>query len=260
MNRRADEIRKRIAERKRKQLNTTKRLPQEPLHTSLMSEEEKYGSMDYSTVEYTPSAKEYHPLFRKERFLFKILASACLVLIVGIMFKNASPTFEQARVVVQQTMDKEFQFAAVSSWYEDKFGKPLTLLPNKESSKTEQSVSGEYATPASGKVTETFAQSKQGVTVQTGVDSVVEAMSEGIVRYVGKRDDTGNTVIIQHADGTETWYGQLKKTNVSMYDFVNKGKEVGIVENSKKGDAGTFYFAIKKGDKFVDPSQVIQFE
>jgi stage IV sporulation protein FA len=45
-----------------------------------------------------------------------------------------------------------------------------------------------------------------------------------------------------------------------MYDFVNKGKEVGIVENSKKGDAGTFYFAIKKGDKFVDPSQVIQFE
>ncbi len=40
MNRRADEIRKRIAERKRKQLNTTKRLPQEPLHTSLMSEEE----------------------------------------------------------------------------------------------------------------------------------------------------------------------------------------------------------------------------
>jgi stage IV sporulation protein FA len=98
------------------------------------------------------------------------------------------------------------------------------------------------------------------VTVQTGVDSVVEAMSEGIVRYVGKRDDIGNTIIIQHADGTETWYGQLKKINVSMYDFVNKGKEVGIVENSKKGDAGTFYFAIKKGDKFVDPSQVIQFE
>ena len=49
------------------------------------------------------------------------------------------------------------------------------------------------------------------------MDSVVEAMSEGIVRYVGKRDDTGNTVIIQHADGTETWYGHIlvQKINVS---------------------------------------------
>ncbi|TYR82809.1 M23 family metallopeptidase [Priestia megaterium] len=260
MNRRADEIRKRIAERKRKQLNTTKRSVHEPLHTSLMSEEEKYGLPDYSTIEYTPSQNEGHPLFRKERFFFKVLASACLVLIVAILFKHPSPTFEQARQLVSDTMDDEFQFAAVSSWYEDKFGKPLTLLPQKEGSKKEESVSNGYVIPASGKVMETFKEDKQGVTIQTGVDSVVEAMSEGIVRYVGKRDGIGNTVIIQHADGSETWYGQLKTINVNVYDFVNKGKEIGIVANAENGEAGMFYFAIRKGEKFVDPSQVIHFE
>ncbi|WP_210609464.1 M23 family metallopeptidase [Priestia flexa] len=263
MNRRADEIRKRIAERKKKQLSTAKKIPHEPLHTSLMSEEEKYGFPDYSPIEYTPttSSGERYPFFRKERFFFKVLASACLVLIVAILFKSPSPTFEKARTYISTTMDQEFQFAAVSSWYEDQFGKPLTLLPQKDEPKIdEQSVSGGYVMPASGKVMETFEEDKQGVTIQTGADSVVEAMSEGIVRYVGKRDGIGNTVIIQHADGSETWYGQLKTVDVNVYDFVNKGKELGVVASSDDGETGLFYFAIKKGEKFVDPSQVIQFE
>lgn len=76
-----------------------------------------------------------HPLFNREIFLFKILASACLVLIVAIAFKNQSQQLEPVRSTVTQVMEKEFQFAMVADWYEDTFGKPLALFPEKAPNK-----------------------------------------------------------------------------------------------------------------------------
>ncbi|MBM7701370.1 M23 family metallopeptidase [Metabacillus iocasae] len=260
MNRRADEVKKRIADRKKK-LGSVQPKEIQPKMRTFLSDEERYGSTDFSMYEYTPSNQERHPLFNKEWFMFKVLASACLVLLVAILFKNPSPTFEQARHVVQSTMEKEFQFATVSNWYEQTFGQPLALIPQKSKKQTEQSVNSGYAMPvSSSKVLETFEKNGQGMTVETNVDSVVEVMNEGFVQFVGTKEGLGKTVVVQHADGTETWYAQLKKINVNIYDFVDKGTDLGVVATNESGDKGVFYFAIKNGEEFIDPSQVISVE
>ncbi|HEY4554427.1 MAG TPA: M23 family peptidase, partial [Bacillaceae bacterium] len=72
-----------------------------------------------------------HPLWNREVFFLKLLLSAVLVLVTAIAFKSPSAAFDSTRSTIKKAMGQEFQFAAVSEWYEDQFGKPLALLPAK---------------------------------------------------------------------------------------------------------------------------------
>ncbi|WP_035431526.1 M23 family metallopeptidase [Bacillus sp. UNC322MFChir4.1] len=236
-NKRVEEIKKRIAKRKTQQDREDELFSfEEQEYTQLLVEE----------------GEEIHPLFRKEIFLFKLLLSAILVLVVAILFKNSTNSFEEPRTVVKQVMKEEFQFATVSKWYESKFGKPLSFLPSSEKKIAQKEK--DYAVPASGKIMQNFQANGQGVFVQTAANAVVESVNEGIVVSIGQKEEFGNIVEIQHADGTESWYGNLGETSVKLYDYVAKKQKVGTVANGK------FYFAFKKNEKFIDPIQVISFD
>lgn len=260
---RADEIRQRIA-RRRKNMGRSESIPEPESLFPLPAEEEKYGFDQIISFEGDVKDEGVHPLFRKEVFFFKILASACLFLVIAILFRNHSAALEPTRNLVKKTMDTEFQFAAVTNWYEKKFGKPLALLPFNEK-KRENNIntasSPQYAIPASGRVLENFQKNGQGVMIETTKATQVKAMNEGIVRFSGVKEGLGKTVIIQHSDQTESWYGNLEKVNVNLYEYIEKGKEIGTVSPSSANQTkGEFYFAIKKGDHFIDPIQVIRLE
>ncbi|MBN8191123.1 M23 family metallopeptidase [Bacillus sp. NTK074B] len=258
MGNRADEIRKQIAKRKKMGNAGSSE------HSSyfLPTDEERYGMERQTSFEGGPSPEGMHPLFKKETFMLKILGAGIMVLITAIMFKSPSPVFYEAKSYVTKTMDTEFQFAAISTWYEDQFGKPLALLPvsntDKESASTK---SAEYARPASGKVVENFKTNGQGIMLQTVLGEDVTAMKGGLIIFAGKKDELGNTVVIQHADRSESWYGNLESVDVKQYEKIEKGSLVGKVSSSSQNDAtGEFYFAIKMGDEFIDPIQVMSFD
>jgi stage IV sporulation protein FA len=257
-NNRANEIKRRIAKRKRDRHKSNP--PLKDSSAFLVKDEEKYGFERFSSYE-GGSNDPIHPLFRKEVFMFKVLFSVCLILVVAILFKNPSLQFEPARKFVTHTMENDFQFAAVSTWYEEQFGNPLALLPTKkEDIPKDVADKTEYAMPAAGKVLESFDVNGQGIMVETGSKSSVEAMNEGNVIFAGNKDQLGKTVIIQHADGSETWYGNLQSVSITLYKFVEKGEEIGKVTDSEDNEKGMFYFAIKQGETFIDPIQVIKFE
>lgn len=258
MRSRADEIRRRIAKRKRERERLTKKTEEQSLW---VDDAEKLGFDRISSFEGEPEEMG-HPLFRKEIFLFKVLASACLVLIVAIIYRNDSPSLQQVKNFVAKSMEQDFQFAAVSDWYEEQFGQPLAVLPfaNEEEEPNGPSLEQEYALPATARILQDFQENGQGITIETKKGAPVTAMSEGRVRFAGIDEQFGKTVIIQHADKSETWYGNLEEINVSLYEFIKRGSDVGISSDSADGTTGTFYFAIKQGDDFVDPIQVIQFD
>lgn len=56
----------------------------------------------------------------------------------------------------------------------------------------------------------------------------VNAISSGIVVYVGDKDNLGNTVIIQGVDGIDIWYSNLASVNVGMYDYVSSRDTLGL--------------------------------
>jgi stage IV sporulation protein FA len=212
--------------------------------------------------EYNPypsyETEQDHPLFKKEHFFFKILAAGALFLIVAVLFKHPSNQLDLPRNYVTKTMNQDFQFASISSWYESTFGKPIAFLPQKEA--PTETVNEPYALPASAKITQTFETNGEGIIVETGKGSKVEAINEGLVIFAGTKEGLGKTIIIQHDNNSESWYGQLESFDVALYDSVKKGKQIGQVMRSEDGSKGTFYLAIKEKGQFVDPKKVISFE
>lgn len=259
MRTRADDIRKRMARRKKER----DRMKKNSHHGVLWAEdEERYGFDKISSYE-SGGDEGSHPLFNKEWFLFKVLASACLFLVVAIMFKNTAAVFDPARNFVKTSMEKEFQFIAVSNWYEKQFGKPLALLPFKNEKEDENKIASpnsEFALPASARILEDFNENGQRITIETNKDAAVEALSEGLVIFAGKKGDFGKTVIIQHTDKSESWYGNLADIHVGLYKYIEKGSQIGTSTVMEDGVRGTFFFAIKMGEDFIDPSKVIPFD
>lgn len=256
-----DEIRKRIAKRK-KNSGPARNGPEKLI--TWPGDDDKYGYEPVSSFD-NRNEEGGHPLFKKEVFIFKILASVLLFLVVAIMFRENIAVLTPARDYVSKFMEQDFQFATVSKWYEDNFGKPLALLPfSNDGKKAEKNlVENEKDVPVfSGKILENFEKNGQGIMIETGVGASVEAMNEGMVEYIGVKEGLGKTVIIQHSDQTETWYGNLDEVKVKLYSFIEAETVIGTASETTGEDKtkGTYYFAYKKGDDFIDPIQVIRFE
>ncbi|MFS0654688.1 peptidoglycan DD-metalloendopeptidase family protein [Bacillus sp. 179-C3.3 HS] len=259
---RVDEYRKQIAQRRRtRQTAAPKQTASQkkddiPPWVRLTEEEKQSGASSFETA---PSKQKYrHPLFNPNTFVLKCLLSASLVLIAAISFKGQVGPFQQLKPIISQTFEQDFQFAAANRWFEKTVGNPLAFLTEKKEGQTDVKANQELAVPASGKVQETFTQNGAGVKVETSAEAI-DSMKEGYVVEVEKKSDTGLTVVVQHADNSYSWYGHLKVADVALYDFVDKGEKIGQISLDDQGK-GTYYFAIKQNEQFIDPIQVMTFE
>lgn len=197
-----------------------------------------------------------------QTFLIKCVISAALVFGAGIFYKSYANAFPEVEKIIHYALNEDVNFAKVSDWYEQKFGEPLALFPSDTPSEKVSLKNKGFSIPVSGglTVTKDFSDTNQGIFIQTEKDAKVEAIESGFVVSVNEKKEIGKTIIIRHSDGTESWYGKLDKVNVKPYDFVKKGQIIGTVTKNSSENKGIFYFAIKEGDHFIDPIQVIQFE
>lgn len=210
---------------------------------------------------YAGSEDVKYPLFRKDLFLLKVLGAVLLFVGVALMYKYPTVRLEPARKAVASSFEKELQFAYITDWYEDTFGKPIAFLPSdrEERKETVQPVNSTYAVPIAGSITEDFKSNGEGVLLKSGQNVKVGAIDNGTVIFAGKKEKWGNTVVLQHADQSESWYGNLKSLSVGLYEDIQKGQKLGVVSDAGSGN-GKMFFAVKKNEAFIDPSQVITFE
>ncbi|PWA10713.1 peptidase M23 [Pueribacillus theae] len=208
-----------------------------------------------------------HPLFSKETFLLKCLLSVTLFFAVAILFKQPEGKFDKIRQAIVYSFEHDFQFAMVGNWYEEQFGKPLALLPESltknekdKETKVVNKQENSYAVPATGRIVEPFEKEKKGVMIETDSKSVIECVQDGWVAFAGKRDNLNKTVIVQHNDGSESWYGNLDEVDVALYDYIKSGDPIGKASIDEKGKNGVFFFALKQGESFIDPIQVMSFD
>lgn len=248
MSRRADEIRRRIRKRRK--------------YAGMYDNRKSMADydVDHSIFESDPQ-DSIHPLWNRNLFLFKMLCAALLFLTVAIIYQSPSPSLDQTRTVIQNTMEKPFQFALVGDWYEETFGKPLALIPPILDEATENVDSQTtYALPVTGKVVEEFSVDGRGIMLEAHAGEQVKATSGGVVIFAGKMADLEDTVIVQHGDQSETWYGKLDIISVKPHERVEAGTVLGTVSGEDDVSSGLFYFAIKQYNEFIDPIQVMKFE
>lgn len=255
MKRDVKDIRRSIADRKKKRgVGGEKKSTSTPIVPSVQ-EEEKHGYFPFSESDRGSNANAQF----LTAFLFKSVIAGVLFFSVAILYRLDVGYLDRPKEWVDQAVTEEFQFAAVNQWYMEKFGEPLAFLP--QSPGEEDAVptaAGELALPVSGSIRESFQTNGQGVVIETSSQEEIHASGSGMVEFAGKKEDTGNTVIIQHADGSKSHYGYLSEVNVNQYQRVTAGSVIGKTAPSENGTAETVYFAIQKGDQFVDPIEVIQ--
>ncbi|MBD3107842.1 M23 family metallopeptidase [Bacillus sp. AGMB 02131] len=225
----------------------------------LHSRHEQSPFQPHSVTTFDADEERGHPLFRKDIMLLKILIASLLFITVAIIYRYPSNDLESVRQVISSTMENELQFALVTDWYEDTFGKPIAFLPSEKKAVNEDAlqVSGDYILPVKGKIIEDYATNGAGIIVKTDSDDGAYAIEDGVIIYAGIKEEYGNTVIIQHKDKSETWYGNLDAIDVKVYSQISKGEQIGVLN-----EEGTLFFGMKKeeADQFVDPSQVISVE
>lgn len=195
-----------------------------------------------------------------------IVRIACAVLLVAAVYTivhSDNPEFAEAEEFVRQVMETDFNVVAVMNWYEERVGEHPSFLPQiiKRDEVPDTDEPRDYVLPVSGgRVVSSFGQDQQGIFVGTASTLPIEVVKQGLVTFVGERDGLGDTVIIDHGDGVESWYGHLIDVQVQVYDWVEQGKVIGTTSVSQDSGEGLFYFAMRKGSVFINPLDVISFD
>ena len=203
------------------------------------------------------------PMRRGDKWLIKMIASLFVLSTAYIVQTVPFPGAEKYRAVLGEVFDRSYDFEAMSAWYEQKFGAVPTLLPavgglGNEAKPVLQSQGLLLTAPSSGKVVQAFAEQGSGVFFAPGT-AAIRAVDQGWVTFAGQKEGFGNTVIIQHAKGMETWYAGLGSVKVKQNDWIEVQKEIGQAA-AADGKTKPVYFAVKKNGQFIDPQGVVRFD
>lgn len=181
---------------------------------------------------------------KNNNFWFKTLSKFCICIIIVLVImilSKAYPSFKDK--FYHNILEKNISFATINEKYKSWFGSslPFENLFSKNtqtvfSSKIEYSEANKY---------------KDGVKLTVSNNYLVPALKSGLVIFVGDKEEYGNTIIIQQADGINVWYSNLGSTNVKMYDYVDGGEFLGEVNENY------FYLMFKKDGNVLNYQEYI---
>ena len=75
---------------------------------------------------------------------------------------------------------------------------------------------------------------------------LVPSIKNGIVVYIGQKDNYGLVVIVNYEDDKNIWYGGLRNSNYKLYDDIKIGDVIGETEND------TLYIVISENEKYLE--------
>ncbi|WP_248927397.1 M23 family metallopeptidase [Paenibacillus hamazuiensis] len=203
----------------------------------------------------------------------KLILSVFAFAAVWGLFQINHPFAQKGRDYVRTALTESYDFKQLAAWYEKQFNGTPSLLPALRSIKSEEAekvsnMTKHYFTPVQGKIITSFEPSRLGITVQTKEGSPVFALDTGRVIYSGNKEDTGYTVVIQHANGLQSTYGWLEQPRVEVNDWIKGGETVGTAGKNNSaalggasgGQGAALYFALTREGKFINPTEVVSFD
>jgi stage IV sporulation protein FA len=195
------------------------------------------------------------------------LVSALLFGAVWGIFQVNIPWTEKARGFIAQALSEEMNFGAVAVWYEETFHGAPSFIPifgNSDASATKVNTSNILYVPVNGTIVAPFTEESKGVRIaaktEAGTQVVIKSMEAGQIKEVSQTSKEGISVTIQHANQTVSIYSGLEEVMVKQNDWVQGGQQVGVLSATADEPTSQLYFAIKKGNQYIDPTEVISFD
>jgi stage IV sporulation protein FA len=245
-------VRKSIEQRKKMRGKLPEKDPSEQqIFSPLPQEEEKHGYYPVFTETPSSNVRMNNKMFS---FVMKGICSVVLFFGAAVLLESDQTYLSGAKEWTNRALTDEFPFAKVNLWYQETFGSPLAF-----SSDRGQGSEGPYenvAMPVMGNVQETFQVNGKGIMISPQEESIVSVMHDGVIIFSGNDRETNQTVVVQHADGSKTTYGNLSEIDVHLYQFVSANQRIGKFTPNQANES--VYFSIEKDDQYIDPVQVIQ--
>ena len=113
--------------------------------------------------------------------------------------------------------------------------------------------------PVQGTVTAGFGKQREGIanegiTIAAAQNAAIKAAAPGTVAFVGNDvRDYGNMVILRHGNGDMSSYAHAEHITVAKGMTVKQGDTIGYVGTSGRAKNPQLHFAIRSGDRAVDP-------
>ena len=118
--------------------------------------------------------------------------------------------------------------------------------------------------PCKGKVTQHFGKSiqnsglkTQGIVIEGDEGDPIYAIAAGKVVFADWLSGFGLLAIIEHHNGHLSLYGRNDSLDVEVGEIIHQGDKIASMGKSGAFEKNGLYFAIRKGDKPIDPEQLL---
>lgn len=166
-------------------------------------------------------------------FLFTRTLLAIIVILVSAIYVNIND--KNLKNYKEKLFEKSLSFNKISKSYNKVFGKVLPLEIEKGTTKTVFNDGLSYS-----KIDKYENGFKLDMT-----SNVVTSLYDGIVVFIGNKDNYKNTVIVQGSDGVDIWYGNVSNVSVTLYDYITKDTIIGEAADN------TLYLVFNKENEYL---------
>jgi murein DD-endopeptidase MepM/ murein hydrolase activator NlpD len=142
-------------------------------------------------------------------------------------------------------------------------GGPAAITPAPTEARRTPNRDG-WVLPVEGTITSRFGGRESPTTGapdnHTGLDiaapggTPIQAAKDGVVKFSGENGGYGNLVIIDHGDGTETYYGHASALHVQPGQQVKAGDVIASVGTTGNSTGNHLHFEIRQNGTPIDPA------
>ena len=122
-----------------------------------------------------------------------------------------------------------------------------------------------FVWPLRGRVVARYGQSvswrrwekNRGVDIRAGAGQLIVAAKSGRVSVFEHVPGYGRSVVLDHTDGTTTFYGHVDEVLVPHGRWVRQGEGLASAGSSAQSNGAGVHFRILRGERFIDPLSVL---
>ena len=184
--------------------------------------------------------KEKLVLKKSVRRLINQTLISIIILLVGLIVIRKDVSLKEK--INKRIYEDNIEFIKVKNLYDKYFGE---LLPIENIVPKEQPVFSEKITY------EKEEKYLDGVKLTVTNNLMIPNMKDGIVVFIGEKENYGKVVIIQRLDGIDEWYGNISNTDLKLYDYVKKGELLGEAND-------ILYLVYRKNGKSLNYEEYIK--
>lgn len=97
-----------------------------------------------------------------------------------------------------------------------------------------------------------------GLDIAAALHDPIFATADGVVSFAGPHGGYGNLVVIDHADGWQSWYGHLSSISVVVGQAVRQGDIIGAAGSTGYSTGPHLHFELRHNGVPMDPLVLLQ--